>query len=128
MCTNNNFNIECTDRLLQRFYKIKEKRKWEVICDVWIKYKRYGHHEYKFFHKIQSDSKLCAPSYNKSKWLSMICEKRFGNINSGGRQRPAGPFHFFETLQGPRKLGPGGPCRYLPRIKIASSKVILPYI
>ena len=48
--------------------------------------------------------------------------------NMGGRQRPAGPFHFFETLQGPRKLGPGGPCRYLPRIKIASSKVILPYI
>ena len=38
----------------------------------------------------------------------------------GGRQRPAGPFHFFETLQGPRNLGPGGPCRYLPRIKIAS--------
>ena len=82
MCTNNNFNIECTTPLLQRFYKIKEKRKWEVICSFWIKFKRYGHHEYKFFHKIRSDSKLCAPSYNKSKWLSMMCEKRFGNINS----------------------------------------------
>ena len=48
------------------------------------------------------------------------------SINGGGRQRPAGPFHFFETLQGPKKLGPGGPCRYLPRIKFASSTVILP--
>ena len=47
-------------------------------------------------------------------------------LSQGGRQRPAGPFHFFETLQGPRKLGPGGPCRCLPRIKFALSTVILP--
>ena len=60
-------------------------------------------------------------------WIADESARKLTNNGTwGGRQRPAGPFHFFETLQGPRKLGPGGPCRYLPRIKFASSTVILP--
>ena len=82
MCANNNFDIECTTRLLQIFYKIKEKRQWEKFFSNWITYKRYGNKESKFFLKIKRDRTLCVPTYDSGKWISVTSSQNLENIYS----------------------------------------------
>ena len=82
MCTNNNFNIECTTQLLQRFYEIKERRKWEVIYTAWITYRRPGNEESKFFVKIRCDRRLSLRLHDKEKWTWPYSKQDCRNIDS----------------------------------------------